>query len=194
MQPNGTAMRVASLAAIVALVIAAAALLVRQSSATRSIAVQSAELRLDSAERERRVVAERAEEVAARAAGARAAARAPVARADSLRARVRAVAPGQLQVAGSGADEPTLVPVPPLVIDRLEADSAAISALSVALTLDTRAAAAQEERLVAETKAREAASLTIAQLEHERSPRCGRRCAFVLGAASVVAVGIALRP
>jgi hypothetical protein len=84
------------------------------------------------------------------------------------------------------------VPVPTLVTERIQADSVAITTLSVALTEDARAAAAQEERLVAESKVREAAGLTIATLEHERRPRCGRRCGMVLGAASIIALGIAV--
>ncbi|HKW47323.1 MAG TPA: hypothetical protein VJN70_07755, partial [Gemmatimonadaceae bacterium] len=80
----------------------------------------------------------------------------------------------------------------PLVTERIQADSIAIAALSVSLTEDTRATAALEERLVAEAKVRDAAGLTIAALERERRPRCGRRCGIVLGAASIVALGIAV--
>jgi hypothetical protein len=97
-----------------------------------------------------------------------------------------------VRVRSSGSKEATLVPVPPVVTDRLQADSAALSALTVALTWESRTAAAQEEQLVADAKVRDAARITIAELEHERSPRCGRRCGIVLGAAGVVALGLAV--
>jgi hypothetical protein len=105
---------------------------------------------------------------------------------------VRVVAVGQLQVQPTDSSEARLVAVPPLVTERIDADSAAINVLSVALRLDSTAAAAQEQQLIADAKAREAASRTIAQLERERRPRCGRRCGMLLGAASVVALGIAV--
>jgi hypothetical protein len=82
--------------------------------------------------------------------------------------------------------------VPPLVTDRLRADSAAISALSLALTSDSTALASQEALLMARAQINEAARRTIAALERERQPRCGRRCGMVLGAVSIVALGVAL--
>lgn len=187
MLPNGLLPRVI-LAMLVAGLIAVAVMFLRQPSGTNMAAVQSAAARLDRAERDRQAVAVRAEAVASRAATARAATKPLVARAESLRARVHVVASGQLRIDSSVAG---VIPVPPLVTDRLQSDSVAMSALTVALTWDASAAAAQQERLAAEATARSAASLTIAQLERERSPRCGRRCGFVLGAASIVALGIA---
>ena len=109
-----------------------------------------------------------------------------VARAETLHSSVKVERAGELRV------QETLVPVPPLVTERFQADSAAISALTVALTWDAKAAAAQDERLIAETRAQDAAHLTIAALERERAPRCGRRCGMLLGAASIVALGIAV--
>ena len=140
-------------------------------------AVAKGQSRLDAAEAERNAVAVRAAPVVARAAQARAAARPALARAESLHS--------QMRVAYTG------LPVPPLVSERIEADSAAITALSFAVTSDDQAVAAQQEQLVAEAKVSDAARLTIASLEHERTPRCGRRCGMVLGAASVVALGMA---
>jgi hypothetical protein len=93
----------------------------------------------------------------------------------------------------SGPAETTLVPVPPLVTDRIQADSVAISALSVALTWDSTAVAAQLQELAADAKAEDAAHRTIAALERERKPRCGWRCGMLLGVTSVVALGIAVR-
>ena len=127
-----------------------------------------------------------------RAVETRAATVQPLARVESLRSRVRISGPGQLRVQDTGAAAATVVPVPPLVVERIETDSAAISALSLALTWDQRAAAAQQDQLVAEAKVSDAARLTIKALERERAPRCGRRCGMVLGAASVVALGIAM--
>jgi hypothetical protein len=176
---------------IFAIALAAGAFAGLRASGRKPAEVQAVEQRLEVAELERQAVAARAEAVGARAAAARAATKPAVARAESLRAKVRVLASGQLHVESSLPNEPAAIAVPPLVTDRLQADSAAISALSVALTWDAKAAVAQEDRFVAEKKARDAASLTIAQLERERRPRCGRRCGFVLGAASVVALGIA---
>jgi hypothetical protein len=93
----------------------------------------------------------------------------------------------------SAAAETTLVQVPPLVTDRIQADSVAISALSVALTWDSSAVAAQQQQLSADAKVEDAARLTIGALERERRPRCGWRCGMLLGAASVVALGVAVR-
>jgi hypothetical protein len=186
MLPNGIGARMIGVA-LIALVVATAVVFFGQPSGSGVAALRSsAAERVEHAERERQAAAVRSEAVAARAATARAATRPLVARADSLRARVRVVASGQLQV-----DSSDVIRVPPPVTDRLQTDSVAISALTVALAWDASAAAAQDERLAAEAKARDAASLRIAQLERERSPRCGRRCGFVLGAASIVALGIA---
>jgi hypothetical protein len=155
-------------------------------------AVRAAEQRLETAELERQATAAHAAVVLRHAVEARAATKPAVARVESLRSRVTVERADQLRVQETDAAEVRLVDVPPLVTERMQADSAAISALSVALTWDSRAAAALEERLVAETKAREAARVTIAALERERKPRCGRRCGMVLGAASIVALGIAV--
>ena len=192
MLPNGTPIRVTRwLLVMIALV--AAVVLALHSSGAKPGAVEVASGRLETADIEREAVAARAESVAARAAEARAATKPPIARAESLHARVKVERSGLLSVSDGGAAEATLIPVPPLVTERIQADSIAIAALSVALTEDTRATAALEERLVAEAKVRDAADLTIAALERERRPRCGRRCGMVLGAASVIALGIALR-
>lgn len=163
-----------------------------RSSARKPAEVRTAEGHLEAAELERQAVAARATVITARAAETRAATKPVIARMASLHARVTVERSGLLKVNDGGAAEPTLVPVPTLVTERMQADSVAITALSVALTEDTRAAAAQEERLVAELKVRDAARLTIAALERERRPRCGRRCGMVLGAASIVALGVAV--
>jgi hypothetical protein len=128
----------------------------------------------------------------ARAAEVRAATKPAIAHVQLLHARVKVERSGLLSVNNGAGAEATLVPVPPLVTERIQADSVAITALSLALTEDTRAVAAQEERLVAERKVRDAAGLTIATLERERRPRCGHRCGMLLGAASIVALGIAV--
>jgi hypothetical protein len=162
------------------------------SSGRKAVAVQAAQQRLETAEFERQAAAAHAAVVVRHAAEARAATRPALGRVELLRSRVTVERADQLRVRETDAAEARLVDVPPLVTERMQADSAAISALSVALTWDSRAAAALEERLVAETKAREAARVTIAALERERKPRCGRRCGMVLGAASIVALGIAV--
>ena len=167
--------RVLRMAVVFLLLATVTALVVR--SLGSAPAVAEGQNRLDAAEAERNAVAVRAAPVVARAAEARAAANPALARAESLHSQMRVAHIGQL--------------VPPLVSERIQADSAAISALSTALMLDTQAAAAQQEQLVAEAKVSDAAHLTIASLEHERTPRCGRRCGMVLGAASVVALGMA---
>jgi hypothetical protein len=192
MLPNGMSMRVVRLL-LVMLALVAALVLALRSSGAKPGAVQAANGRLEAAELERKAVAARASVVTARATEARAATKPVIAHMESLHARVKVARSGLLSVNDGGPTEATLVPVPPLVTERMQADSVSIAALSLALTEDTRAAAAQEERLVAESKVRDAAGLTIAALEHERRPRCGRRCGMFLGAASVIALGIALR-
>lgn len=177
--------------ALIVLALAGSVMFLLRSSA-KPVAVQAAEQRLDSAEVQRRAATARAAIAVTRAAEARAATQAPLARVASLRSRVMVERTGELLVQNTGADAPTTVPVPPLVTERIQTDSAAIATLSVALTRDAQAAAAQDQRLVAEAKARDAARLTIAKLERERAPRCGRRCGMVLGAASVVALGLAV--
>jgi hypothetical protein len=129
--------------------------------------------------------AARAEVFTAQAAEARKTTKPALARAESVHARVKVVAPGVLRVQDGTPTETTLVRVPPLVTDRIQADSTAISALSVALMWDSTA-------IAAEVKARGAADLTIKTLEREGKPRCGWRCGLLLGAASVVALGIAI--
>jgi hypothetical protein len=178
--------------ALIVVALAGSGVFLLRSSPAKPVAVQAAEQRLDSAERERDAVAARASVVVARAAEARAAAKPALAQVESLRSRVTVERAGELRVLNTGAAASTTVPVPALVTERIKADSAAISALSVALIEDSRAAAAQDELLVVEAKARDAARLTIAQLERERHPKCGRRCGMLLGAASIVALGIAL--
>ena len=191
MLPNGAPIRLTRLLLVMIALVAAVVLALRSSGAKPG-AVRAAEGRLETAEIEREAVAARAESVAARAAAARATTKPPIARAESLHARVKVERSGLLSVNDGGAAEAILVSVPPLVTERIQADSVAISALSLALTEDARAAAAQEGRLVAESKVRDAAAQTIAAVERERRPRCGRRCGIVLGAASIVALGIAL--
>jgi hypothetical protein len=114
-------------------------------------------------------------------------------RAESLHARVRVERSGLLRVQEGRPAESTLVPVPTLVTDRVRSDSIAISALSVALTCDSTAMAAQQQQLAADARAAVAARLTIVALEHERKPKCGWRCGMLFGAASVVALGAVLR-
>ena len=168
--------RLLRMALVFVLLATVTALIVR--SLGNGPAVAKGQSRLDTAEAERNAVAVRAAPVVKRAAEARAEANPALARAESLHSQMRVAHIRQL--------------VPPLVSERIEADSNAISALSLALTADDQAVAAQQEQLVAETKVSDAARLTIASLERERAPRCGRRCGMVLGAASVVALGMAI--
>jgi hypothetical protein len=148
---------------------------------------------LQAAEREQQAAAAQAQVVATRAAEARQQTKPVLARAELLHARVRVERSGLLRVQESAPAETTLVPVPPLVTDRIQADSVAISALSVALTWDSTAVAAQLQELAADADAEDAAHKTIAALERERKPRCGWRCGMLLGVTSVVALGIAVR-
>ena len=145
---------------------------------------------LQTAEAESQAASVRAAPVVARAAAARAAVKPVISRAESLHARVRIAQAGQLLVNDGPSATGTLVPVPPLVTEQIQADSAAISALSLALAWDARAAEATDSRIAAEAKVNDAARLTIAAMERERSPRCGRRCGMLLGAASVVALAV----
>lgn len=154
-----------------------------------SVADPAVSLRRADAERE--AVSARAAVTVAHAAKARVATRTALARAESLRGRVRIVTSRQLVVQDSEPAKPTLVPVPPLVTERIRADSAAISALSMALVWDGRAMAVQDELLGAEARAGSAARLTIAELQRARSSRCGRRCGMMLGVLGVVALGVA---
>jgi len=179
--------------ALIVIALAVAAVLMLRSLGANSTATQAAEGRLEAVELERETAAARAVTLETHAAQARSVTKPALARVQSLRARVRIAGSGQLLVQDTSAVEAALVLVPPLVTERIHADSAAISALSVALTLDSSAAAAQGEWLVAEAKVRDAAQKTVAALERREHPRCGRRCGMVLGAASVVALGIALR-
>lgn len=190
MLPNGARGPHVLRMAMVAVALAGYAAFLLRSSVVKPAAVQAAEQRLEAAELEREATATRAAVVVRQAAEARTATKPALARVESLHSRVTVERAGRLLVQDTGVAAPTVVLVPPLVTDRLQADSVAISALTLALTWDTRAAAAQEERLVADAKARDAARVTIAQLERERSPRCGRRCGMVLGAVSVVALGV----
>lgn len=171
----------------------ALALVVGALFAFRFVAKGGGGVSFDSVELQRQAAAANAEAVSARATEARAATRAALVHAESLHTRVKVEAAGILRVQDGEAAEARLVPVPPLVTERIEADSVAIGALSVALTWDSTATAAREQQLVADVKALDAARVTIATLEHERRPRCGVRCGIVLGAASVVALGIAIR-
>src|SRR5690348_7988430 len=132
MLPNGILGRAVRLI-LVAIALAASAVLMLRSSGPKSATVQVAEGRRDSMELERRAAAARAAVVVARAAEANALTKPALARADFLRSRVTVVRAGQLRVENTGAAEVTVVPVPPLVTERIEADSAAISALSLAL-------------------------------------------------------------
>jgi len=191
MLPDLKAIRPVRIALIVIAVAASAFFLLRSSPAA-SPTVKSREQNLHTAELEQEATAARAATVVKRAADATAATKPALARAKSLRSRVIVERSGELLVQDADTAAPAIVPVPPLVTDRIQADSAAIAALTLALTWDTRAEAAQQEQLLADARARDAARLTIAQLEHERNPRCGRRCGMVLGAASVVALGIAV--
>jgi len=191
MLPNSRRVHVLRIA-IVATAFAGAGVFLLRSSPAKQRAVQAAEQRLEAAELEREATAARAAVVVRQAVRARAATRPALARAESLRSRVTVEGAGRLRVQAAGASAPMEVPVPSLVTERIQADSAAISALTLAMTWDARAAGALEERVVAEARANDAARLTIRQLERERSPRCGRRCGMVLGAISVVALGIAV--
>lgn len=179
------------IALIVVALVASAAFLFR-SSGVEPATVQSAEQHLQSAEMEREATAAGAAAVVGRAAEATAATKPALARAESLHSRVRVERSGALLVQDTGTAAPVTVPVPPLITDRILADSAAIGALTLALAWDNRAVETQKEQLLADARARDAARLTITQLEHERNPRCGRRCGMVLGAASIVALGIAV--
>lgn len=190
MRPNGMPMRATRLI-LVMIALAGAVVLALHSSGAKPGAAEAASGRLETAELEREASAARAESVMTRAVEARAATKLPMARVESLHARVKVERSGLLSVNGGGATQATLVAVPSLVTERIQADSVAIAALSVALTSDTRATAALEERLVAESKVRDAAAQTIAAVERERRPRCGRRCGMVLGAAGMIALGIA---
>ena len=180
MRPSGTTVRLVCWG-VAALLLIAAAMFTLQAlgKSDRDRTVETAKAGLEAS-------AARVEVVTAQAAEAREAMKPALTHAESLHARVKVESPGLLRVRDSALAEGTLVPVPPLVTERIQADSVAISALSVALMWDSTAAAA-------EVKARDAARVTIAALERERRPRCGWRCGMILGAASVVALGIAVR-
>lgn len=178
--------------AVIVIALAGSGFFLVRSSGPKLVAVQAAEQQLDSAELDRQAAAAQAAVAVTLAAEARAATKPPLARVESLRSRVAVQRGAELRVQGAGAAAPIIVPVPPLVTERIQADSAAIRVLSVALTQDARALAAQRQQLVTEDRARDAARLTIAQLERERAPRCGRRCGMVLGAVGIVALGVAI--
>jgi hypothetical protein len=180
MRPSGTTVRLVCWGFAALLLIAAAMFTLHAlGRSDRDSTVETAKAGLEAS-------AARVAVVTARAAEARQATRPALTRAESLHTRVKVESSGLLRVRDSALGESTLVPVPPLVTERIQADSVAISALSVALIWDSTAAAA-------EVKARDAARVTIAALERERRPRCGWRCGMILGAASVVALGIAVR-
>ena len=180
MQPNGKTVRLVCWGVVALLFIAAALFTVHAFGASHSDSTaEAAKAALEAS-------AARVEVVTAHAAEAREATKPALTHAESLHARVKVESSGVLRVRDSALAESTLVPVPPLVTERIQADSVAISALSVALMWDSTAAAA-------EVKARDAARMTIAALERQRRPRCGWRCSMLLGAASVVALGIAVR-
>ena len=178
---------------LIALALVVAVVLGFRSLGNRGQPVTTARADLESAELEQQAAATRAAAVTARAAEAREEAKPALTRAESLHARVRVERSGLLRVQEGPPADSTLVPVPPLVTDRVQADSIAISALSVALTWDSTSVAAQQQQLAADARAAVAAHLTIAALERERKPKCGWRCGMILGAASVVALGIAVR-
>ena len=177
---------------LIALALVVAVVLGFRSLGNRGQPVTTARADLESAELEQQAAAARAEAVT-RAAEARKQVKPALTRAESLHARVRVERSGLLRVQEGPPADSTLVPVPPLVTDRIQADSAAISALSVALTWDSTAVAAQQQQLAADASAEMAARITIAALERERKPKCGWRCGMILGAASVVALGAVLR-
>jgi hypothetical protein len=180
MRPRGTTVRLVCWAVAALLLIAAAMFTLHALGNSRSDSiVETARAGLEAS-------SARVAVVTAHAAEAREATKPALAHSESLHARVKVESSGLLRVRDSALGESTLVPVPPLVTERMQADSVAISALSVALIWDSTAAAA-------EVSARDAARVTIAALERERRPRCGWRCGMILGAASVVALGIAIR-
>ena len=192
MQPSGLPVRLVRKACVVLAVIVAVALAFQPlGGSDRS--VEAAKGGLQAAKLTQQAAAAHAQVIMARAAEAREGTKPVLARAESLHARVRVERSGLLRVQEGAPAESTLVPVPPLVTDRIQADSLAISALSVALTLDSTAVAAQQTQLAVDARTDTAARLTIAALERERRPKCGWRCGMLLGAASVVALGIAIR-
>src|SRR5690242_4670409 len=130
MRPEGALSRLLR-AALIVVALTAAVVFALRSLGARPAALRAAEERLDSAERERNASVARAVVVVARAAEANATTKPALARVESLRARVRIAGSGQLQVRNGDAAEPTLVTVPPLVTERIDADSVAISALTV---------------------------------------------------------------
>ena len=113
--------------AVIAL--AAAAVFLLHSSAAKPVALQAAEQRLEAAELQQDSMASRTAVVVSQAAEARAATKPALARVESLRSRVAVRGPSELLVQDTGAPAPTAVAVPPLVTERIQADSAAIGAL-----------------------------------------------------------------
>jgi len=180
MQPNGKTV------SLVCWGFAALLLIVAAMFMLHALGTSDSDSTADAAKAGLEASAAHVEVVTAHAAKAREAIKPALTHAESLQARVKVESSGLLRVRDSALAESTLVPVPALVTERIQADSVAISALSVALMWDSTAAAA-------EVTARDAARVTIAALERERRPRCGWRCGMILGAASVVALGIAVR-
>jgi hypothetical protein len=179
--------------ALIVLALIAAVVLALHSLGNTDRSVDTAKGGLEAAQLAQRAAASHVAVVTTRAAEARQHTKPVFERAESLHVRVRVEGSGLIRVRDSTPAETILVPVPPLVTDRIQADSAAISALSVVLTWDSSAMAAQKQELAADAKAEGAARLTIAALERERKPRCGWRCGMLLGAVGVVALGIAAR-
>src|SRR5437763_5736918 len=122
----------ARLTVIIVALLAATVLMLR-SLGTREPIATTARKRLEASERDRESTTVRAKAVVARAAEARVATKPAVARANALHERVHVVRSGQLLVEDADAGRSTLVPVPSVVTERIQADSVAISALSVAL-------------------------------------------------------------
>ena len=84
------------------------------------------------------------------------------------------------------------IPVPPLVIERTQLDSSAISALGTLVQWKDTLILRQDQRIAADSLELLASANAFSALKRAKSPRCGRRCGILLGVGGMLAAAVAV--
>lgn len=128
--------------------------------------------------------------VTARAAGVDA--KAAVARALAARARARIVDATNLIVLAKPNGSAIPIQVPEPVVERMQLDSGAITALGTLVRWKDTVIVRQDQRISADSLELAATSNAFTMLQREKEPRCGRKCGIVLGVGGMLAAAVTI--
>jgi len=119
-------------------------------------------------------------------------AEAAVLRAAVARARARVVSADDVMVSVTPNAAPLELRVPAPVVERMQLDSSAVTALGTLVRWKDTVIVKQDRRITADSIELIATSNAFHSLQRAKEPRCGRKCGIVLGVGGMLAAAVAV--